>query len=88
MKKGSVVLLVILAVAALFAFLFIAYQAKVKKEEVEVVPAAVEDVQVSSLKTTSSSDEVVDIQQDLDSTSLENLDMELSEISQDLGSLQ
>ena len=94
-NKGSVTLIVI--AIALLIFGLIAVFAVTgfgvgqnlfnKGSEESVGPQVPSDVQVEDLNLQSTSDEIDAIENDINSTDLENLDSDLEDISQDLNSL-
>lgn len=86
MSKGFSTLWIVIgiAVAGVVLLLVVASGGKLKAP----APAAQQtDTQVESLKTLSTSDEVTTIEAEAQSTDLENLDSEISDIESDLGGL-
>ena len=75
MKKTlfAILIIIILAVVAYFAYTYRSV----------FVPSGTESV-INKLESQSSSDQVADIEADLESTNLDNLDSELSDIESEL----
>lgn len=85
-KKGFSTLLIILGAAVVFIAAVLAFGVMSGKKETEK-PKVAEDKQVEALKTLSTSDEVPDIEKDLNDTDLETLDVELLEIEKEVSGL-
>lgn len=87
--KGFSTLWIIVAVAIVGTAAVLAFGvldvAKIKKPDVGRLPET--DQQLQQLSTFSTSDEVVDIEKDLNATDLDAIDNELSEVDRDLGDL-
>ncbi|KKR57942.1 MAG: hypothetical protein UU05_C0018G0009 [Candidatus Curtissbacteria bacterium GW2011_GWA1_40_47] len=78
-----ILLVVVVGVAALVA-VGILDLGRIKNSAPGESTAIVKDQQLENLQKVSTSDEVVDIEMDLDNTDLNNLDQELSEVDQAL----
>jgi len=82
---GPIVGVVIIVIVLIFGGLYF-WGAKVSKEKTMTAEeiTAQEDVMLIKLKEQSESDEIADIEADLNATDLEGLDAELEQIDQDL----
>ena len=88
LKPGSVLLIVVLAVAVLAVAVFFAFKYPDLGTKQEVGESSVvKDEQVQKLETLSDSDEISAIEGDIQGTNLDNLDQEINEVDQDLSSL-
>ena len=88
LKPGSVLLIVVLAVAVLAVAVFFAFKYPDLGTKQEVGESnVVGDEQVRKLETLSDSDEIGAIEADINSTNLDNLDQELNQVDQELPSL-
>ena len=87
-RRGSLTLWLILLVIAVgvaaLAVFGVLDLSKIKESIPGQSNQIIEDQQVQSLQSQGTSDEVVDIEQDLNSTDLDCLDQELSEVDQAL----
>jgi len=89
-KKGvlGIGLIAAIAIVVLVAIVFFGILDLGKFKKGQPSPSAVvEDQQVQDLQTLSSSDEIGDIEEDLENTNLENLDQDLSQVDQALEGL-
>ena len=83
-----ILLVIALGVAALIAFGILDVGKFKKNTSFSGKPATqVEDQQVENLQKQSSSDEVVDIEKDLNTTNLNSLDQELPDVDRAVGEL-
>ena len=88
LKPGSILLIAVLAAAVVvFALVFAFYNFGLGTKQEAGEPSVVKDEQVQKLETLSDSDEIGAIEEDIDSTNLENLDQELNQVDQELPSL-
>lgn len=81
-----ILLVIAIGVAALIAF-GILDVGKIKKSIPGQSPTMVEDQQVQDLQNQSTSDEVSDIEKDLNTTNLDTLDQELPDVDKAVGEL-
>jgi len=75
-----VLLVIVIGVAALFAFGIFDMGRFKKGPSTSQTPQTVEDQQTQNLEKLSSLDQIVDIQKDLDTTDIDNLDLELPDV--------
>lgn len=83
-KRGFSMLWIIVAVAVIGVIALLAIN---KIGKIPPVPSMTFDRQIQELQKLSNSDEIGDIERDLDATALEGLDQELGEVDQSLEGL-
>lgn len=83
-SSGFSTLWIIVAVAVIGVIALLAIN---KMGKIPPAPSTTFDRQIQNLQKLSSSDEIGDIQKDLDATTLEGLDLELGEVDQSLKGL-
>ena len=84
LKRGFSTLWIIVAVAVIGLIALLAIN---KMGKIPPVPSTTFDRQIQNLQKLSNSDEIGDIQKDIDATALEDLDLELLEVDQSLKDL-
>jgi len=90
-NKGNITLVIILIVAIVVAAIVIVWSLKgsgrIKQEQLPAPVSVPVDEQVKNLQKMSTSDDIGAIEADLNSTNLDNLDSEISEIDNSSGDL-
>ena len=85
-NKGFMGALIIIAVAVVGLAALVAFGildvGKLKKTSTPATTSEVPDMQINQLNTLSTSDNVADIQKDLDSTNFASVDQEMPQVSQ------
>lgn len=84
LKRGFSTLWIIVAVAVIGVIALVAIN---KMGKIPPAPSTTFDRQIQELQKLSNSDEIGDIEKDLDATTLEGLDLELGEVDQSLKGL-
>ena len=88
LKSGNVLLIVVLAAAVVVFALILAFQYfDLGTKQETGGSSVVEDSQIQKLETLSDSDEIGAIEEDIQGTSLDNLDQEINQVDQDLSNL-
>ena len=88
LKSGNVLLIVVLAAAVVvFALIFAFQYFDLGTKQETGGSSVVEDSQIQKLETLSDSEEIGAIEEDIQGTSLDNLDQEINQVDQDLSNL-
>lgn len=83
MRKGSIVLFLILAVAAAALAALLIFGKIENNLPLDNTSVIGNDRQISNLKSLGTSDKVSDIQKDYDATNLNDVDVEMQQVSKD-----
>lgn len=83
MRKGSIVLFLILAVAAVALAVLLIFGKNGKNLPLNNNSVIGNDRQINNLKSVGTSDKVSDIQKDYDATNLKDVDVEMPQVSKD-----